>query len=353
MAETWTRASLGSGAGADLYLMAAMLCEIDATIGFREDVMAAHGKNVEGLRDFVRRYPPERVADVTGIPVARIRTLAREFAEAPSAAVYMSTGVNMGRQGTLAYWLLFMLSLVTGNLDRRGGNIYSLGFYPAAKAGRVRSAPAVVDTPHGRVRRTRGSLPGTLLADMILTDEDPIRALIVVAGNPLLSIGGESRLRAAFERLELLVVVDLYRSATAELAHYALPATDMFERRDITISGLGLQHRPYVQYTEAVVPPRDERREEWWILGRLEQALGLKSVLDAGPEPPLFSRVDHMLATTGLSMEKLRESSRQAAPPGMMEVTRVMPSSQRRVAPMPSRDSRREILKFSRSSGER
>ena len=119
----------------------------------------------------------------------------------------------------------------------------------------------------------------------------------------------ERRMRlGAFERLELLVVVDLYRSATAGLAHYVLPATDMFERRDITISGLGLQHRPYVQYTEAVVPPRDERREEWWILGRLEQALGLKSVLDAGPEPPLFSRVDHMLATTGLSVEKLRES---------------------------------------------
>ena len=68
------------------------------------------------------------------------------------------------------------------------------------------------------------------------------------------------------------MVIDLYRNATGELAHYALPCADMLERRDVNLVGLGLQHQPFVQYTEAVVPPRDERREEWWILARLEQA---------------------------------------------------------------------------------
>ena len=178
----------------DVYLMAAMLCEIDRAGGFRQDVLAARGRNVDELRAFVARYPAERVAGVTGIPAEQIRALALEFAGAKSAAVYMSTGVNMGRQGTIAYWLLFMLSLVTGNLDRRGGNVYSLGFYPAAKAGRARPTLSFEDTPHGPVRRIRGSLPGNLLADMILQDEDPIRALVVTAGNPLLSIGGEGRM---------------------------------------------------------------------------------------------------------------------------------------------------------------
>ena len=172
-----------------------------------------------------------------------------EFAGAKSAAVYMSTGVNMGRQGTIAYWLLFMLSLVTGNLDRRGGNVYSLGFYPAAKAGRARPTLSFEETPHGPVRRIRGSLPGNLLADMILQDEDPIRALVVTAGNPLLSIGGEGRMREALEKLELLVVVDLFRNATGEVAHYALPSADMLERRDVNLCGLGMQHEPFVQYT--------------------------------------------------------------------------------------------------------
>jgi anaerobic selenocysteine-containing dehydrogenase len=292
----------------DIYLMAAMLCEIDRKIGFREDVLEAHGRNVEELRSFVHRYPPERVAGVTGIPAERIEEMAREFAEAPSASVYMSTGVNMGRQGTLAYWLLFMLSLVTGNLDRRGGNLYSLGFYPAAKAGRRTPQLGFEDTPHGPVRRTRGALPGNLLADTILQQENPLRALVVVAGNPLLSIGGESRMREALSKLELLVVIDLYRNATGELATYLLPCTDMLERRDVNLVGLGLQHQPFVQYTDAVVPPRDERREEWWILARLEQALGLRSALDAGDDPPLFSRLDHMMASVGLSTAKLAET---------------------------------------------
>jgi anaerobic selenocysteine-containing dehydrogenase len=301
----------------DVYLMAAMLCEIDATVGFREDVAREHGRNLEELRTFVRRYPAERVAGVTGIPADRIRTMAREFASAKRAAVYMSTGVNMGRQGTIAYWLLFMLSFVTGNLDRRGGNVYSLGFYPAAKAGRRKPSLDFIETPHGPVRRTRTALPGNLLADMILAEEEPIRALIVAAGNPLLSIGGGARLREAFAQLELLVVVDLYRNATGELAHYALPAADMLERRDLNLCGLGMQHEPYVQYTEAVVPPRDERREEWWIFARLEQELGMKSVLDAGASPPVFSRLDHMMRTVGLSVEELatRPSGTAVLPP--------------------------------------
>lgn len=289
----------------DLYLLAAILCELDRSGLFEEDVLAEHGSHVAELRSFIALYPPERVADVTGVACGDIIRMAREFAGAESAAVYMSTGVNMGRQGTLAYWLLFMLSLVTGNLDRRGGNLYSQGFYPAPKAGRTDPERTFFDSPHGRIRRIRGALPGNLLAPMIEDPEDPIRALFVVAGNPLLSMAGEEALRRAFSQLELIVVVDLYRNATAELAHFVLPAADMLERRDINLCGLGMQQQPFVQYTDAVVPPRDERREEWWIFARLEQELGLKSVLDAGPEPPLFARMDHMLAHSGLSVEAL------------------------------------------------
>jgi anaerobic selenocysteine-containing dehydrogenase len=294
----------------DLYLLAAMLHELDARRLWREDVIAAHARNAEGLRAFVAKYPPERAARVTGIPAHQIRRMAVEFAEAPSAAVYMSTGVNMGRQGTLCYWLLYALSLVTGNLDRRGGNLYALGFYPAAKAGRTDPARHFFDSPWGAIRRIRGSLPGNLLPDMIEAAHAPIRALIVVAGNPILSIGGGERLRRAFERLELLVCVDLYRTATGELAHWLLPATDMFERRDLNLCGLGLQHRPFVQLSERVVEPRDERREEWWIFARLAQALGMKSALDHGEEPTLFSRIDHMLAGSGLSIADLAREPR-------------------------------------------
>lgn len=289
----------------DVYLLAALLCEIDATVGFDAHATAEHGKHVEELREFVRRYPPERAAAVTGIPAERIRELAREFASAPSASVHMSTGVNMGRQGTLAYWLVQMLSFVTGNLDRRGGNLLSVGFYESAKAGRRSFDASFADTEFGRLRK--GALPGNLLPDFVLDANEPVRALFVVAGNPVLSIGGEARQRAALEKLELLVCIDLYANATGEYAHWLLPATDAFERADVNITGLGLQHDPWVQYTPAVVPPRGERREEWWIFARLAQALGQRSVLDAeSPEAVVWGRIDHMLKTRGTDLDALR-----------------------------------------------
>jgi anaerobic selenocysteine-containing dehydrogenase len=241
----------------DVYFLAALLHELDRIGGFDDEVVGRHGKNVEGLRAFLAAYPPQRVERVTGVPAATVREVAREWKAADGASVTMSTGVNMGRQGTLCYWLVQMLSFVTGNLDRRGGNVESIGYYPTApRSGRFDPERAFFDGRFGRIRHVRGSLPGTLLPDEILTPGDgQLRALFVVAGNPVLSMPDESRLRQALASLELLVCVDLYRNATGELAHYLLPATDQFERPDVTYAGLGLQHRPHVQYTDRVVPP--------------------------------------------------------------------------------------------------
>jgi anaerobic selenocysteine-containing dehydrogenase len=313
--------SVESGAGelvairpdTDVYLLAAMLCEIDRTVGFDREAVAAHANRIEELRRFVARYPPERVAVVTGIDAATIRSLAHDFAVAPAASVHMSTGVNMGRQGTLAYWLVHMLAFVTGNLDRDGGNVLPIGFYARAKAGRGVFADSLAEGEFGPHRR--GDLPGNLLSHYILDAKRPIRALFVVAGNPVLSIGGEERLRRAMEKLDLLVCVDLYRNATGEYAHYLLPSTDQFERQDINITGLGLQTEPWVQFTDRVVPARHERREEWWIFAQLARAMGLRSIYDnleedAEPdEEMLWGRIAHMMASRGVSFEEVRNAA--------------------------------------------
>jgi anaerobic selenocysteine-containing dehydrogenase len=297
----------------DVYLMAAMLHHMDRSGQFDEETLAAHGDNVAQLRAFVSDYSPERVADVVGVSAQEICTLADEFAQADSAAVYMSTGVNMGRQGTIAYWLLFMLSLVSGNFDKRGGNYYAEGFYPAAKAGKGNGESPFFDGPFGEVRKIRGSLPGNLMADMILDADKPIKAMVVISGNPILSVGGGERLEEAFASLEFLFVIDIYPNATAEFADYVLPATDMFERQDINICGLGMQNQPFVQYSDMIVPPKDERRPEWWSLGRIEQAQGFDSVLDDGDNPYLFGRTDHMLKHVDLSIDELKRKPSQTA----------------------------------------
>jgi anaerobic selenocysteine-containing dehydrogenase len=290
----------------DVWFLAALLHEIDHLGGFHRGIVERHGRNIDGLRSFIGQYPADRVAAVTGIDAAVVRELAAAWVATPRASVHASTGINMGRQGTLAYWLVHMLSFVTGRLDVEGGNLKSDGFYPNARAGAGVPEQGYVQTEFGSLRR--GALPGVLMADSILDSDEPLRAMVVVAGNPLLSIGGQERLRKAFEQLELLIVVDIYPSATSEFAHVVFPSTDMYERDDLNIVNIGTSARPFAQYTPAVVAPAAERRPEWWIAHRLLQELGQPSILDdAQPDP--WSKWRHMLQRgSNTSLEQLQTS---------------------------------------------
>ncbi|MEA3018990.1 MAG: hypothetical protein QOI47_514 [Actinomycetota bacterium] len=291
----------------DVYFLAALLTEIDRLGGFDEAVLRRHGSHVDELRAFIAPYDAEVTSAVTGIDADVVRELAQAWTRSGASSVHSSTGVNMGRQGTLAYWLVQMLSFVTGNLDREGGNLKSDGFYPNASAGVGVPEQSYADTEWGTLRR--GQLPGNLMADAILDSERPVRAMIVVAGNPLLSIGGGERLRKAFEQLDLLVCIDIYRNATGELAHYTLPATDMLEREDLNVVNIGLSYRPFAQFTPRVVEPKADRQPEWWICHRLLQALGKPSLLDQDA-PDLWGKWRHMMAKgSGVDLDELRSGA--------------------------------------------
>ena len=297
----------------DVWFLAALLAEIDRRGGFDDGVIARHGRNVDGLRAFVSRYPADRVEHVTGVPAATVAELAQTWIDTPRASVHASTGINMGRQGTLAYWLVHMLSFVTGRLDVEGGNLKSDGFFANARAGAAPMEQSYVDTEFGRLRA--GVLPGTLLTQAVLDADDPIRAMIVVSGNPLLSIAGEDRLRKAFEQLELLVVADIYPTATAELADVVLPCTDAYEREDLNIVNIGTAAQPFAQYTPAVVEPAAERRPEWWIARELRRAMA-----PDGSEPSLdddvWGKWRHLLRKgSGIELDELMASGRPVVLP--------------------------------------
>ena len=98
----------------DLYLMAALLHEIDRLGRFDESVIREHGTRIEALRAFIAPYCADTVASVVGLSADTIRDLADAFSGAERASVHMSTGVNMGQHGTLCYWLLQMLSFEIG-----------------------------------------------------------------------------------------------------------------------------------------------------------------------------------------------------------------------------------------------
>ena len=143
----------------DPYLLAAMLHEIHRTVGFHLGAFEGQVDGLDELVAFIEPYSPAAVADVVGLPAATIAALARDFAAADGASVHASTGLNMGRQGALAYWLVHMLLLTTGNLDRPGGNYLAGRGFPMPSMPADRTMASFEESPWGSFRRPIGFLP--------------------------------------------------------------------------------------------------------------------------------------------------------------------------------------------------
>lgn len=298
----------------DPYLLAAMIHEIHRTVGFRLGSLEGRVAGLDELAAFVAPYSPQAVAGVVGLPAETIANLARDFAAAERASIHASTGLNMGRQGALAYWLVQMLVLVSGNLDKPGGNYLAARGLPAPPATVDRTSRSFEQSPWGPFRRTAGMLPCAVMPEMIAAANEPLRALFVLAGNPVLTMGGGEQLSAALRSLDLLVSVDLYRNATGELADYVLPATDQLEREDLNVFVQGSQPTPFVQWTPRVVAPDGEQRQEWEITGQLLRAMGRDPLLEPGTADPMLL-FDGALAPGGASLEDVRRAGGVVALP--------------------------------------
>ncbi len=269
--------------GTDAYLLLGMLHVLAHEDGGRALDLDRARRFADGVDSFLLAavpWSPERVAEVTGVDAATIRRLARGYGDADGAALYLSTGVNMGPFGSLAAWLAQGLDLVTGNLDRAGGLLVPPGPFDTLAVSRLLGHADM--WRHRTLRdgwhRVAGAFPVAALADEITIDHpDRIRALFVGAGNPAHSVPGPA-LADALDDLDLLVVIDLYANETAAHADYLLPATDMLERSDYPIAWANLQPTPFAQFTDAVVPPAYERRPEWQIFADLAVACGASPV---------------------------------------------------------------------------
>ncbi len=269
--------------GTDAYLLAAMLHVLTVEVGIDLAPAREVARGVDDLVAAAAPWTPERAAAVTGIAAATIRDLATSYAAASvgqggkGAALYCSTGVNMGPFGSVAYWLLQGINLLAGNLDRRGGLLVPRGAFDTLKLAGLVGLGRFDEhrTSDGRWHRVAGAFPVAALADEITTDHpDRVRALFVTAGNPVHSVPGGA-LAEALPGLDLMVSVDLYRNETAAHADYVLPATDMLERSDFPASHQSLQIVPHAQWTPAVVEPLAQRRTEWQIFSDLALASGV------------------------------------------------------------------------------
>ena len=265
--------------GTDVFLLLSFLHELVASGGVDDARVAQHMTGLAEVEKLVSAWPPERTEAVTRIPAAKLRALVQAYRTANGAAFYCSTGLNMGGHGSLAFWLHECVNALSGNLDRRGGTLVGRGVIDFAKFG-VKNGLLVRDDRSriGDFGSVNDAFPGGILADEILTPgARQVRSLFVTGGNPLITMPNANRLRRAFQDLELLVVLDVLPTETASLAHYVLPCTAPFQRPDLPFVFplmLGLQARPYLQATRAVVAPEGEQRDEATIYVDLARACG-------------------------------------------------------------------------------
>ena len=292
--------------GTDALLLAAMACTIVEEGLDAPGALAEHLNGLDEVRTLVRDFTPEAVAGACGIDAGEIRRMARELAAAERGCVYARIGTCTQEFGTHASWLVDVLNALTGNLDREGGAMFT-----RAAAGQKNSSwgGAGRGVRFGRwSSRVRGlpelfgELPVSALAEEIDTPgEGQVRALITVAGNPVLSTPNSDRLESAVEGLDFMLSIDIYVNETTSHADVVLPAPEPLEKAHYDLALYQLAARNVANYSPPVF--EGEGPAEWEVFMRLAGVI-------AGQGPNADAAVfDDMVIQTLIQREIGNEAS--------------------------------------------
>ncbi len=274
--------------------------------------LAPHTDGVDAVRDAAAPFTPEAVADATGIDAGTIRRIARELATAPAAAVYARIGTCTQEFGTLSSWLVDVLNVITGNLDRPGGAMFAK---PATGSGNTGGTPGKGRGVRFGRRESRvrglpemfGELPVVCLAEEIETPGDgQVRALVTFAGNPVLSTPDSERLDRALDQLEFMVSIDIYLNETTRHADVFLPAEPELARGHYDVALYNLAIRNVANYSPPLVELDPGAMAEWQILLRLAAILsgqGPDSDLDALDDFVITGLVQKAVTRSGSNVE--------------------------------------------------
>jgi anaerobic selenocysteine-containing dehydrogenase len=237
--------------------------------------LAAYANGAERLAELAAPFTPEAAAAACGISAEEIRRMARELAAAERAAVYARIGTTTQRFGTLASWLVDVLNFLTGNLDREGGAMFPLaavgqrnssGAGPVGKGIKIgRWASRVSGRPE-----VFGELPVAGLAEEIATPgEGQVRALVTVAGNPVVSTPDAGALERAVAELEFMVSLDIYVNETTRHADVILPAPEPLAKAHYDFALYQLAVRSVANYSPPVLARPEGQPDEWETVLRL------------------------------------------------------------------------------------
>lgn len=261
--------------GSDVFLLAAMVHVILGEGLARPGRAAAYVDGIESIAGMVEPFSPEAVAGVTGVAADEIRGLARDLATAERAAVYARVGVCQSEFGTAAYWLVHVLNVITGRLDEVGGWMLATPAFDLPVLGE-RSGLVGYDRWRSRVRgipEFAAEFPVATLADEILTPgAGRIRALVLYAGNPVLSAPDGRRMDRALDDLDFLVAVDYYVTESTRHADVILPPQTPLERDEFDVVFPAVSVRNWVRWNpRAIDPPADTRSDAQILLALLRR----------------------------------------------------------------------------------
>ena len=275
------------------------------TLGHLEDRI----DGLELLAEAVKPYSPETVADACGMSANAIRELAREMAAAKSAVCYSRMGASTQSFGGLCQWLNNVLNILTGNFDSRGGAMFPQPAFDLVRD--KKGKPSSYGRYESRVRKLpyfNNEFPVATLADEILTQgEGQIRAMITIAGNPVLSAPGGARLEEAFDALDFMVSVDIYLNETTRHADIILPATTGLEVPHFDVFFNSFAVRNTAKFSEPMFEKSPNQKHDWEILRDLALQLTGLEVDGVTPEAMLDLGLKHgAYGKEGMSLETLK-----------------------------------------------
>jgi anaerobic selenocysteine-containing dehydrogenase len=253
---------------------------------YEENLGRASHLAVDGLdevRQAIAGFTAEAMSARCGVPAQTIRQLARDFAAAESAVCYGRMGVSTQAFGTLCQWLVQLINLVTGNLDRVGGVLCT---EPAVDL--------VASTSGGHFNRWQsrvsglpeygGELPVSALAEEMLSEgEGQVRALVTVAGNPVLSTPNGRQLEQALDGLEFMLSIDFYINETTRYADLILPPTGPLEHDHYDTTFNMFAVRNVTRFNEAVLAKPAGALHDWEIFVGLAKAFAAKTGVELKP----------------------------------------------------------------------
>lgn len=257
--------------GTDAWVLLAMLHVLMTELADDLPPVPSYADGAEVVARLVADLTPERAEAMSGLPADDVRRLARDLLAADGGVVYSRIGVSAGPWGTVCQWAVNCLNVLSGNLDRVGGALFTTPAIDAVGTGLI--GRGHFDAWRSRVRglpETAGELPVSALREEIETPGDgQVRALMTVAGNPVLSTPDGARLDAALRGLEFMVAVDIYVNETTRHADVILPPTTALERDHYDLVFHLLAVRNTARFTPAVFDKEPDQRHDWQIFREL------------------------------------------------------------------------------------